>query len=209
MKRCLLLAALIGLAASAAQAANPVVVMKTNKGTIKIELFEKDAPITVKNFLKYVDDKHYDGTVFHRVIPTFMIQGGGFSKDVTSATTDKEIAKAEKKTGKPIKNEANNGLSNKRGTLAMARTSDPDSATAQFFINVKDNKFLDRSGNEPEEAGYAVFGKVIEGMDVVDKIKEVKTKVILRDARGRPVFGDVPTESVIIESVRREKAKKD
>ena len=113
-------------------------------GTIKVELFEDKAPITVKNFLQYVDDKQYDGTIFHRVIPDFMVQGGGF-----------EPGMKEKKTREPIKNEAGNGLSNHRGTLAMARTSDPDTATAQFFINVKDNKFLDRSGSSPSQAGYA------------------------------------------------------
>jgi cyclophilin family peptidyl-prolyl cis-trans isomerase len=199
MKRCLVLLFALGCTTSeptSAEAKNPVVVMKTNKGTIKIELFEKEAPITVKNFLKYVDDKHYDGTVFHRVIPTFMIQGGGFTKDITSAKGNQDIRKAEKKTGKGIKNESTNGLSNKRGTIAMARTGEPDSATAQFFINVKDNDGLDRA-KARDKVGYCVFGKVIEGMDVVDKIKDVKTKAIIED-----VFEDVPKESVIIESVR-------
>jgi peptidyl-prolyl cis-trans isomerase B (cyclophilin B) len=177
-------------------AANPVVVMKTSEGTVKIELFEDKAPITVKNFLKYVEDKHYDGTVFHRVIPTFMIQGGGFTKDITSASTGPEIEKAQKKTRETIKNESDNGLSNTRGTLAMARTSKPDSASSQFFINVKDNKFLDKA-EARDGVGYCVFGKVIEGMDVVDKIKEVKTKTLVRG------FGDVPVESVVIESVKR------
>ncbi|HSQ58013.1 MAG TPA: peptidylprolyl isomerase, partial [Gemmata sp.] len=138
-------------------------------------------PITVKNFLSYVEDKHYDGLIFHRVIETFMIQGGGFQPGMK-----------EKKTKDPIKNEAANGLSNVRGTLAMARTSDPDSATAQFFINVVDNKFLDKS---PKSDGYAVFGKVIEGMDVVDKIKAVKTGT-------KAGFKDVPNEDVVIKSVR-------
>lgn len=224
MKRCLMLLVLAGCAGAdtptdrkangeePAQAAgdakrksdkNPVVVIKTNKGTIKVELFEKDAPITVKNFLKYVEDKHYDNTVFHRVIPTFMIQGGGFTKDITSAKNQQDIRKAEKKTGKPIKNESANGLSNKRGTLAMARTGQPDSATAQFFINVKDNTFLDRA-KARDRVGYAVFGQVIEGMNVVDKIKDVKTKALIED-----VFEDVPAESVVIESVRREQKKKE
>jgi cyclophilin family peptidyl-prolyl cis-trans isomerase len=176
------------------QAKNPIVEMKTSAGTIKIELFEDKAPVTVENFLKYVKDKHYDGTVFHRVIPTFMIQGGGFTKDITSASSGAEIEKAQKKTRDAIKNEAKPEVSNARGTLAMARTNNPDSATSQFFINVKDNKFLDKSG---ESAGYAVFGKVIEGMDVVDKIKDVKTKELV------PGFKDVPVESVVIESVKQ------
>ncbi len=158
--------------------------IKTNYGTIELELDEAKAPVTVANFLAYVDEGFYDNTVFHRVISDFMIQGGGFTKEHT-----------EKKAKEPIKNEAGNGLSNKRGTIAMARTNDPDSATAQFFINVKDNDFLDKSDRG---AGYAVFGKVIEGMDVVDKIKAVKTKAVIPD-----VFEDVPVEDVIIKSVRR------
>ena len=188
MKFVRILAALLGTiaAAGAAQGANPVVIMETSMGTIKIELFEDKAPITVKNFLSYVDDKHYDGVIFHRVIPTFMIQGGGMDADMN-----------EKKTKAPIKNEAGNGLSNKRGTIAMARTSDPDSATAQFFINVKDNENLDRNDSS---AGYAVFGKVVEGMDVVDKIKQVATG----SKRGHR---DVPNETVTIKSVRRAKAE--
>jgi cyclophilin family peptidyl-prolyl cis-trans isomerase len=194
MKRCLL--ALFALAVAFApgvEAANPVVVMKTSKGTIKIELFSDKAPITVKNFLNYVEDKHYDGTIFHRVMPNFMIQGGGFTKDFTLAKEDDDIKKTRKKTGKEIKNEASNGLSNKRGTIAMARTPDPDSATDQFFINVKDNAGLDKAN---EGDGYAVFGKVIEGMDIVDKIKDVKTKNHIAG------FKNVPVESVVIESVR-------
>jgi peptidyl-prolyl cis-trans isomerase A (cyclophilin A) len=164
--------------ASHAQEKNPVVVMETSMGTIKIELNPAKAPITVKNFLDYVDAKFYDGTIFHRVIPTFMIQGGGF-----------EPGMRQKKTREPIKNEAPNGLSNERGTIAMARTSELDSATAQFFINVVDNKGLD-------QPRYCVFGKVIDGMDVVDKIRNVRT--------GRVGgFADVPVEDVIIKSVRR------
>src|SRR5262249_26175477 len=178
------LTALVG--ATAVQAANPIVVLETSKGDIKIELFQDKAPITVKNFLQYVDDKHYDGTIFHRVIPTFMIQGGGYE-------SGQKVEKGEeKKTRDPIKNESDNGLLNKRGTLAMARTPKPDSATAQFFINVEDNKFLDRA-NAKDKVGYAVFGKVIEGMDVVDKIKKVKTRVIIPD-----VLEDVPVEDVVI-----------
>jgi cyclophilin family peptidyl-prolyl cis-trans isomerase len=174
------------IAAGGARAANPVVVMETSVGTVKIELFEDKAPITVKNFLKYVEDKHYDGTIFHRVIDGFMIQGGGF-----------EPGMKEKKTGEPIKNESANGVSNLRGTIAMARTSMPDSATAQFYINVKDNKGLDGA---PGKAGYAVFGRVIEGMDVVDKIKVVRTT----SKRG---FDDVPEDDVVIKSVRVAKDK--
>ena len=173
--------------AGAARAANPVVVIETNHGNIKVELLEDKSPVTVKNFLGYVDDKHYDNTIFHRVIEDFMIQGGGMSAD----------SKEEKKTKAPIKNEAGNGVSNARGTLAMARTSNPDSATAQFFINLKDNTFLDRKGNTPREAGYAVFGKVIEGMDVVDKIKAVETQA---DERGEK---SVPTKDVVIKSIKR------
>jgi cyclophilin family peptidyl-prolyl cis-trans isomerase len=194
MKRCLLAFLVLGCAsAPVAQAANPVVVMKTSKGTIKIELFKDKAPKTVENFLKYVEDKHYDGTVFHRVISNFMIQGGGFTKDFHAAKDQEEIQKTRKKTRTAVKNEADNGLSNKRGTIAMARTNDPDSATDQFFINVKDNAGLDKA---PGNDGYAVFGKVIEGMDVVDKIKAVETKNHVRP------FKDVPAEPVVIESVR-------
>jgi peptidyl-prolyl cis-trans isomerase B (cyclophilin B) len=161
-------------------AKNPVVVMETSLGAIKIQLDDSHSPNTVKNFLTYVDDKFYDGTVFHRVIEDFMIQGGGF-----------EPGLKQKKTKDPIKNEAPNDLANKRGTLAMARTNDPHSATAQFFINVKDNPFLDNP-----RSPYCVFGKVTEGMDVVDKIRKVQTK------RVGPM-GDVPAEDVVIKSVRR------
>ena len=193
MKRIFLLAlTAAAFAALPAQADNTVVVMETSKGTIKIELFDDKAPVTVKNFLSYVDDKFYDGTIFHRVMGKenserdFMIQGGGY-----------EPGMKEKKTKEPIKNEAGNGVSNTRGTLAMARTNDPDSATAQFFINVVDNKFLDRSARG---AGYAVFGKVIEGMDVVDQIKAIKTT----GDRGRPV-PNKPVDDVVIKSVKRAK----
>jgi len=167
-----------------AQGNNPVVVMDTSLGKIKIELFQDKAPITVKNFLQYVDEKFYDGTVFHRVIPTFMIQGGGFAPGMK-----------EKRTREAIMNESTNGLSNVRGTLAMARTGEPHSATAQFFINVKDNTPLDRA-NARDKVGYAVFGRVIDGMDVVDKIKQVETG-------SRGPHGDVPTQDVVIRSVRR------
>jgi cyclophilin family peptidyl-prolyl cis-trans isomerase len=196
MKRLLLAAlALTALGtpscADAADKKNPVVVMDTSMGTIKIELDTAKAPITVKNFLDYVDAKFYDGTTFHRVMPDFMIQGGGFEPGLNRATTAEEGKAKEKKTRGPIKNEAPNGLSNVRGTIAMARLPDPDSATAQFFINVADNSRLDRPR-------YCVFGKVIEGMDVVDKIKNVRTKTVVED-----VFENVPVEDVIIKSVRR------
>jgi cyclophilin family peptidyl-prolyl cis-trans isomerase len=170
---------LLAAAPVAAQEKNPVVVVETSKGTIKIELFGDKAPRTVQNFLKYVEDKHYDGTVFHRVISNFMIQGGGQDENGK-----------EKPTRDPIKNESDNGLSNKRGTIAMARTPKPDSATAQFYINVKDNDRLDRA-NAADGVGYCVFGRVIEGMDVVDMIREVKT-----NAQDRPL------EPVVIKSVR-------
>src|SRR6516162_4004178 len=191
MKRFLVLAAAAMMMGCGAESAdkNPVVVMETSKGTIKIELFADKAPITVKNFLSYVDDKFYDGTIFHRVISDFMIQGGGFLPGMK-----------EKPSKAPIKNESSNGLANTRGTLAMARTNAPDSATAQFFINVKDNPGLDRR-NARDGVGYAVFGKVIEGMDVVDKIRGVDT--------GR-VGGhdDVPETDVIIKSIRRVEVEK-
>lgn len=170
-----------GLAAKS----NPKVIMKTTKGDITIELFHAKAPITVQNFLSYVDEEFYDGTIFHRVIKGFMIQGGGLTPELHK-----------KSTKPPIKNEAGNGLSNKRGTIAMARTMDVDSATAQFFINHVDNLGLDHKDNTPEGFGYCVFGKVIEGMDVVDAIAEVKTMT----RRG---MQNVPRETVEIISVRR------
>jgi len=204
MKRCLLaLFALGAIACGSSLAANPVVVIKTSAGTIKVELFEKEAPATVKNFLKYTDDKHYDSTVFHRVIDGFMIQGGGFKKGFGDARTLKDIESSRKKTGDAVKNESSNGLSNKKYTLAMARTNDPDSATDQFYINVKDNTGLDRKS--AEEPGYCVFGKVTEGEAVVDKIKKVATRDLpVKDRFGRPIFKDVPEKEVVIESIRRE-----
>jgi cyclophilin family peptidyl-prolyl cis-trans isomerase len=155
-----------------------VVVMETSLGTIKIELDGDKAPLSTTNFLSYVDDKFYDDTVFHRVIPTFMIQGGGFAPGMK-----------QKKTKAAIKNESGNGLANKRGAVAMARTNDLHSATSQFFINVVDNDFLDSNK-------YCVFGKVIEGMDVVDKIKATPTG-------NKSGHGDVPVKDVVIQSVRR------
>jgi len=172
----------------AAANANPLVEMQTSMGTIKIELDAEKAPISTKNFMSYVDEGFYDGTIFHRVIRTFMVQGGGFEPGM----------KEKKKTKPPIKNEAGNGLKNKRGTLAMARTGVVDSATAQFFINVVDNAFLDHKDDSPRGYGYAVFGKVIEGMEVVDKIKAVETA----SKRGHD---DVPVEDVVIQYVRRAK----
>ncbi|MCB0369124.1 MAG: peptidylprolyl isomerase [Bdellovibrionales bacterium] len=176
-------------------AKNPQVELKTNKGAIVVELNQKKAPLTVKNFLSYVKNKQYDGTIFHRVIDGFMIQGGGFDKDMN-----------EKATKSPIKNEANNGLSNEKYTIAMARTSDPDSATAQFFINVKDNPNLDYSefkipgSNEKKiNHGYAVFGKVTKGQDIVDLIKKVSTGT--KNVKGIP-YDDVPNEIIKIESAK-------
>jgi peptidyl-prolyl cis-trans isomerase B (cyclophilin B) len=164
----------------------PSVVVETNLGSFEIELDEAKAPKTVANFLKYVDDKHYDGTIFHRVIPAFMAQGGGYD-----ASLEKRNVRA------PLENEADNGLKNLRGTVAMARTSDPHSATAQFFVNVKDNAFLDHTGKNSTGWGYAVFGKVTSGMDVIDKMVGVKT-----GARG-PFAKDAPLENIVITSVRR------
>ena len=169
--------------------ANPVVVMETSEGTIKIELWVDKAPVTAENFLKYVDEKFYDGTIFHRVIPGFMIQGGGFTPDMK-----------QKETRPPIKNEAKADVKNNRGTIAMARTSDAHSATAQFFINLVDNDGLNHTGETPQGFGYAVFGKVVNGMDVVDKIARVKTGVS-GDHR------DVPLKPVVIVGVKRLDAK--
>jgi peptidyl-prolyl cis-trans isomerase A (cyclophilin A) len=164
---------------------NPVVIIKTNMGDMTVELFEKEAPVSVENFLQYVDDGHYSGTIFHRVIPGFMIQGGGFDADMK-----------QKSTRAPIKNEADNRVPNKRGTLAMARTSVVDSATSQFFINVKDNAFLNHTSPDPRGYGYAVFGRVTEGMDIADKIVAVP-----RGSKGG--HEDVPKEPVeILEIVR-------
>ena len=174
-----------GKATEADSKDNPVVVMETSMGTIKMELFQNKAPISVANFLKYVDTKHYDGTIFHRVISDFMIQGGGFEPGLKERG-----AKFPK-----IQNEAGNGLSNEIGTVAMARTDDPNSATDQFYINVNNNKEkgLDRSPGRP---GYAVFGRVTEGMNVVDQIRKVPTG-------GK----DVPVVDVIIKSIRRVETK--
>ncbi len=159
------------------------VAIETSEGTIVVELDSVKAPVTVKNFVDYAARGFYDGTIFHRVIDGFMIQGGGFTAEMH-----------QKETNAPVKNEAGNGLKNKRGTLAMARTSVVDSATSQFFINLADNGFLDHRNDSSEGYGYAVFGKVVDGMDVVDAIGKVKTGTV----RG---FGDVPIDSVVIEKV--------
>lgn len=161
-------------------AENSVVRFETSKGDVIVELFDDKAPISVKNFVQYVDEGFYVDTIFHRVIPNFMVQGGGMTEDLQP-----------KKTHAPIKNEASNGLSNTRGTLAMARTNVVDSATAQFFINVVDNPFLNFRVPTPEGYGYAVFGKVKTGMDVVDKIRDVKTGSV-------SYYQDVPKEPIFI-----------
>lgn len=165
-------------------AGGPVVLMATSKGEVKIELFQKEAPETVTNFLAYVNDGFYDGTIFHRVIPGFMIQGGGFTE-----------AMQQKSTKPAIKNEAANGLTNDTGTLAMARTSVVDSATSQFFINVNDNDFLNHKDTSMQGFGYCVFGRVIEGMDVVSAIERVETG-------RRGMHADVPQEPIIIQSIK-------
>ncbi|MBI3586496.1 MAG: peptidylprolyl isomerase [Ignavibacteriales bacterium] len=161
---------------------NPQVLFSTSLGDITIELFADKAPITVKNFLAYVDSGFYNGTTFHRVIPGFVIQGGGFTSGMV-----------QKKTFPPIKNEADNGLKNLRGTLSMARTSDINSATSQFFVNLKDNAMLD---NNPNSFGYAVFGKVAAGMEVVDKITQVPTG-------NRQIYQNVPLTDVVVKSAKR------
>ncbi|MGD8664118.1 MAG: peptidylprolyl isomerase [Desulfobacterales bacterium] len=166
--------------ADMATAGNPKVEMETSKGKFVIELYPEKAPDTVKNFLNYVDTKFYDGTIFHRVIPKFMIQGGGFTADMKR-----------KSAGAPIKNEADNGLKNDRGTIAMARTNDPHSATAQFFINTVNNDFLNHKSKTTQGWGYVVFGKVVTGMDVVDAISSVKTVM-------RGMYRDVPEEIIEI-----------
>lgn len=169
----------------AVSAENPKVVLETSKGMIVLELYPDKAPETVKNFLDYVDAKYYDGTIFHRVIPKFMVQGGGFTADMKRKTPRA-----------PIKNEADQGLKNNRGTISMARTGDPHSATAQFFINTINNDFLNHRSKTQQGWGYAAFGQVVEGMDTVDAISAVKT-----GTRGG--FRDVPAEPVVIKSAKR------
>ncbi|HYH01596.1 MAG TPA: peptidylprolyl isomerase [Bacillota bacterium] len=166
---------------------NPQVLLETSLGNIVLELYPDKAPITVENFLSYVDSGFYNGTIFHRIIPGFMIQGGGMTPGLN-----------EKSTQAPIKNEAANGLSNERGTIAMARTQVVDSATSQFFINVKDNAFLDHRNNTMNGFGYCVFGKVVDGMDVADKIVAKPTKSV-------NYYDDVPVEDIMI--VKAQKVK--
>ncbi|MEO8587120.1 MAG: peptidylprolyl isomerase [Acidobacteriota bacterium] len=185
MKRTFAIALAVALVSTAAlkgetPVKNPSVVMKTSLGSVTMELYPDKAPETVKNFLQYVNDKFYDGTIFHRVISNFMVQGGGF-----------DASMKQKATRAPVKNEAANKLKNEVGTVAMARTNDPNSATAQFFINVKENGFLDYRDSSPQGIGYCVFGKVTAGMDVVEKIKAVPTGA-----------QDVPKTQVVIESIR-------
>ncbi len=168
----------------AEQAKNPVVTMSTSMGDIRIQLDADKAPISTNNFLDYVNEGHFDGLIFHRVIPGFMIQGGGF-----------DSAMSQKKSKSPIKNEASNGLKNVTGSIAMARTNVVDSATAQFFINVKDNDFLNHKNTSPDGYGYAVFGQVVDGMDVVHAIEKVKTA-------NRGMHQDVPVQAVVINSVK-------
>ncbi len=169
--------------------ANPVVEMKTSMGTIRIELWADKAPVTAENFLRYVDDGFYDGTVFHRVIENFMIQGGGFARDMQK-----------KRTRDPIKNEAKLDLKNDRGTIAMARTADINSATAQFFFNVVDNDFLNHKDETERGFGYCAFGRVVVGMEIVDRIRKVRTAT-------RMGYQNVPVEPVVIESVKREETQ--
>ena len=183
-KLCAISAVVVSMmTAVAAEAKNPLVEMETTLGKVKIELFEKEAPLSVKNFLDYVKSGFYSDTIFHRVIPGFMIQGGGFTVD-----------RKQKPTNAPIKNEAGNGLKNDRGTVAMARTSNPDSATSQFFINVANNEMLNRPN--PDKYGYAVFGKVVEGMDVADKIVAAKTVNL------NMVFQNFPEQTIFIKSIK-------
>lgn len=177
---------LTGILMTATAHAQTLVDIETNRGTIRVALADDKAPDTVANFLRYVDEGFYDGTIFHRVIPGFMIQGGGFTQDYQ-----------QKSTAAPVKNEADNGLKNARGTIAMARTSDPHSATAQFFINHRDNSNMDHRAPTMHGWGYAVFGEVVEGMDVVDAIAAVKT------GPGGRFRSDAPQEMVVIESIKR------
>jgi cyclophilin family peptidyl-prolyl cis-trans isomerase len=179
-----LLCVLFFCTATTSTVAATQVEFKTNKGNFTVELYPEKAPKTVANFLQYVNDGFYESTIFHRVINNFMIQGGGFERDLF-----------EKPTKAPIKNESNNGLKNEVGTIAMARTSEPDSATSQFFINLKDNAFLDYTSPEPDKIGYCVFGKVISGIDVVKKIGVTPTGFVSR-------FSDVPIQPIKIISVK-------
>jgi cyclophilin family peptidyl-prolyl cis-trans isomerase len=178
------------LSSTVAIAANPLVEIKTNLGSITVELYTDRAPQTVKNFLEYVQSDYYKGTIFHRVIPGFMIQGGGYTQDFS-----------QKPTREPVQNEAANGLKNETGTIAMARTPNPHSATAQFFINVADNVFLNHTAPTARGFGYTVFGKVVKGMDVVNKIAQLAT------GTGGPFPQDVPQQEVVIQGARLVEAK--
>ena len=173
----------VSLVSAQETSVNPMVLVKTSMGSFKIELYPKEAPVTVANFLNYVDKKFYDGTTFHRVIPGFVIQGGGFDKRMM-----------QKPTASPIKNEAKNGLKNLRGTLSMARTNDVNSATSQFFVNLKNNANLDHASEA--QYGYAVFAKVVQGFEVIEKIAAVKTT-------SKDPHLDVPEKPVLIESMTR------
>jgi peptidyl-prolyl cis-trans isomerase A (cyclophilin A)/peptidyl-prolyl cis-trans isomerase B (cyclophilin B) len=185
MIKALVLAFTLLVSPQTVAAVSPQVELKTNMGTIVIELYPENAPATVQNFLQYVKDGHYNGTIFHRVIPGFMIQGGGYTASF-----------GEKPTRGPVKNEAGNGIRNAVGMVSMARTADPHSATAQFFINVVDNPMLDFRAATREGYGYTPFGKVVKGMDVVHRIERVPT------GRGQPPHTDVPVKPVIIETAR-------
>lgn len=187
--RAFIAALILAFSASVAAQSNPVVVMDTSMGTIKIELWADKAPISVENFLRYTDNELYDGLIFHRVISGFMIQGGGLNADMSQLSTYA-----------PIKNEARADVPNTRGTIAMARTGVVDSATSQFFINHVDNGFLNHSNETPQGFGYAVFGEVVEGMEVVDQI----AGVAVGNVGG---YQNVPLEPVVINSVRREEAE--
>lgn len=175
-------------AGTKAAGGKPMVVFETNQGNFTVELYPDKAPETVKNFLSYVDSGFFNGTIFHRVIPGFVIQGGGFTPDMNRKDTEA-----------PIKNEASNGLKNSRGTLSMARTNDPNSATSQFFVNLKDNDFLDYRPGNP---GYAVFAKVVDGMETVDKIAKLPTTT-------KGMHSDVPKEPVVVTSAKRVEAKEE
>jgi cyclophilin family peptidyl-prolyl cis-trans isomerase len=185
MKKTIMMALLVLIASTGVYAAD-FVEMRTSAGVVKIELYSQEAPQSVKNFLDYVDRGFYDRTVFHRVIDKFMIQGGGFDQNLKR-----------KPTADPVINEATNGLKNKRGTLAMARTSDVNSATSQFFINLVDNDFLNNRGTDVQTYGYAVFGRVVQGLDVVDKIGHSRT------VKRNMLFQNLPEPLVIIESIKR------
>ena len=185
MKRLAVILIILAISTGVFAAANPIVQMKTSMGNVEIELFQDKAPATVANFLSYVNSGFYNGTIFHRVIGNFMIQGGGFTPGMV-----------EKKTLPPVKNEAANGVSNLAGTVAMARTMEPQSATAQFFINVVDNRFLDYKSATTEGYGYSVFGKVIKGMEVVDTIKRIQTG-------NKGHFQDIPLQDVVIYSITK------